>query len=89
MITLSKEIYTGITKWNGNHYFAGDIAKGYLVKGNVNNGTFINHQWEDLFGNTWGDTVEIEADSLELVEAEVTIDTGIGRFNKAMYEKER
>ena len=69
MITLSKEIYTGIIKWNGNHYFTGDIAKGYLVIG-AKNGTFINHQWEDLFGNTWGDTLEVEADSLKLLGSE-------------------
>jgi len=62
MLELSKEIYTGKVKWNGNHYFSGEIVKGPMVK-DATGRVFINHIWEDQFGNEWGDTVEV--DSLE------------------------
>lgn len=68
MIRLSKEMYTGTIKYNGDHYFAGDQAKGYLILGDRTGRVLINHQWTDMFGNVWGDTLEVEPNSLKKVE---------------------
>jgi hypothetical protein len=69
MIEITKEIYTGRVKWNGDHYFSGDEVKGPRVTDKTDS-IMISHKWTDPFGNEWGDTVEVFEDSLKLVEEE-------------------
>jgi hypothetical protein len=63
MTKVNKEIYTGIVRYNGNHYFSGDWVKGSIV----NSGNFIEDASEDMFGNKIGRVVEVFPESLALV----------------------
>ena len=48
----------GEVKYNGNHYFSGDIVIGLVF---IENGkTYINDEFTDIYGNEYRTKVEVD-----------------------------
>ena len=59
-------LYTGIAKYNGNHYFSGDEVKGKAYR--RGDKLFILDLWIDHFDNEYTAEVEITESSLGLAQ---------------------
>lgn len=59
--------YTAKVKYNGNHFFAGELVHGYYLEDKTHRG-FIRHEWENEYGAEFETTVEIDKNTLKQCE---------------------